>query len=395
MTSKEASAAFEATEIDQLLAEALASATRAPGNHRAALASPEHLIQRIDYHGVAGLLARRADRMTSWPGAAVSGVRERALAFAMWELSHRTVLIRLLDELARVKIVAILLKGTAVAYDLYDEPATRARGDSDLLVDPADLHNVRDVLLRLGYRRDADPTDGSVDEFSLQEIWRSNQHPPFDHVVDLHWQLLNAPSLKDIFPFVECASGLRPLPRLSPNAFSMDRVRTLLHTCIHRAMHFMSPYIVNSQIYYGGDRLIWLNDIHLLAGSLSPDEWTRMCQLSKAFGVSSACLDGLVTARRLLASPVPEWVIRILAADARLAPSETYLTSSQFRRAWQDWKSIEGLSRKLGYLRARAFPPAPFMRGKYPHLKHLPLPLLYARRLMGLVRKRIPGSAGR
>jgi hypothetical protein len=313
----------------------------------------------------------------------------------MWELSHRTVLVRLLDELARAKIVAILLKGTALAYDLYDEPATRARGDTDLLVDPADLAKVRNLLLQLGYRRDEGPTDGSVDDFGLQEVWRSSQHRPFDHVVDLHWQLLNAPSLRDVLPFAECASGLRPLPRLSPSAFAMDRVKTLIHTCIHRAMHFTSPYFVGSQVYYGGDRLIWLSDIHLLAASLQPEEWTRLCQASKTFGVSSPCLDGLVTARRLLATPVPEWVCDTLAEDARLAPPATYLASGQLRRAWQDWSAINGFRRKFDYLRARAFPPSSFMRGKYPRLKHLPLPLLHARRLIGLVRKRTPGGAGR
>lgn len=394
MISNEAIAARKAPQIDRLLADALTAPVGFGGGGLPAIASAGDLIERIGYHGVAGLLAQRPRQMATWPELVVARVREQAIALAMWELSHKAVLSSLLDQLAKAGIVAILLKGTALAYDLYSEPATRARGDTDLLVDPADLAQVRLILDRLGFRRYSDEAE-PADDFCLQEVWRNHDHGPIRHIVDLHWQVINAPALKDVLPFTECASALRPLPRLSPNAFAMDRVRTLIHTCIHRTMHFTSPYFVDSQVYYGGDRLIWLNDIHLLAATLSAPEWTTLCQSCDTMGVSAACLDGLATAQRFLASPVPEWVCDKLASVSSVARPTGYLVSRQFGRAWQDLTAIDGFKRKLGYLRTRALPPSSFIRGKYPRLAHLPLPLLYARRLLDLVRTRAHQSVSR
>lgn len=375
------------SRIDQLLAAAL----RAEGPHWPRGWCERHetaqVTDRIAYHGIAGLIAERAWQLNGWPDAVLLPVREQAIALAMWEMRHKALLSDLLTALADAGIVALLLKGTALAYDLYPVPATRARGDSDLLVGPSDLAAARSTLARLGYR--CEPLDQSVaDDLSLQEVWRLTCDAGTTHHIDLHWQLLNAPALRGVLEFGECSTDPLPLPQLSLDALAMSRALTLIHTCVHRAMHLTSPYFVDGVTYYGGDRLIWAKDIDLLAGALSDREWRRFGDVALGQGVAAACLDGLDMARRSLGTAIPQAVLDTLEAGHAEPASAYLLGAGQAGRAWSDLKAIRGWRRKLAYAGARSLPSPAFMRGKYPELAKRPLALLYLRRLVDLVRPR-------
>lgn len=379
-------------QIDRMLADGLKGRSLSwPG----AWAAPEHfelMLRRINYHGVAGLLAQRPERLIDWPDAVTQPIREQAVAQAMWELRHRATLSELLAAFAGAGIVAVLLKGTALAYDLYPVPATRSRGDSDILIAPDDLGQARAILRRLGFRGQA-PEHGAIDDFALQEVWSHIGDNRMEHHVDLHWQLLNAPALRNILPFSECTSELVALPRLSPHAWSMDRVRTLVHTCIHRTMHITAPYFVDGLTYHGGNRLIWIQDIHLLAEALTDAQWADFFVLVRHKGVAAVCLDGLVAAQQLLGTRLPHRIGEQLASGPRSARASNYLLGSrQLGRAWLDLLAIRGIRRKLTYLKARMLPSAAFIRKKYPRMAGAPLVLLHVRRMAGLLRARADGS---
>lgn len=379
--------------IDELLAAVLRGEP-APGcDLFSAPGGEAAVVARIDYHGIGGLLRDTPGAMGDWPAAVTKRVRDVAVAQAMWELRHREILRELLGELAAVGILAIMLKGTAVAYDVYRTPATRDRGDSDILVGPDDLAETRIVLERLGFERDSG--DGRSDDFCLQEVWRRRCDGEAAHHVDLHWQLLNSPALEAVLPVGECAASRVPLPRLGPDAWALDRVRTMIHTCIHRTLNFSSPYFVGDRTFYGGNRLIWLHDIHLLAAALSPADWQSLSRLARNKGVAAACLDGLLAAQRFLGTPLPQQVLEALGAAPPAQGASAYLRSRQLGRAWQDLRAIRGSIRKIAYLRARTLPSPDFVRDKYPQLARLPLPLLYARRLLDLVRPRPAQGTGR
>jgi hypothetical protein len=373
-------------QIDDVLASALRGDTVAWPNRWAASESVAPVLERIRYHGVAGLLADADAGLAGWPSQLIQQIREQAVAQAMWELRHRALLTELLAGLADAGIVAVLLKGTAVAYDLYASPATRARGDTDLLIAAADLDRSRSVLERLGYLPDR-PDDEARDDQEPQEIWILICDSGAQHQIDLHWHLLNATALKHVLPFSECAASSVELPRLCEQARTMDRVHTLIHTCLHRAMHFTAPYFTNGIAYYGGDRLIWANDVSLLAGALSNAEWTQFCALARQKGISAVCLDGLMMAKRFLATEIPDWVREDLGSAPSDAKASRYLLHSrQGTRVWHDLMAIPGLRPKFAYLRARSLPSPAFIRDKYPDMAEIPLVLLYARRVLDLLR---------
>ncbi len=377
----------DSVPIDQLLATALRGQDAAWPPHWSGGDQAIQMIERIAYHGVAGLIAELAATLADWPPTVLAWAREHGIALAMWELRHRQLLGDLLAALAKEGVVALLLKGTALAYDLYSSPATRARGDSDLLIAPADLDAARSVLARLGYR--CHPLDeGVADDLALQEVWSLTCGAGTQHDIDLHWQLLNAPALREVLDFASCAADPHPLPRLAPDALAMNRELTLLHTCVHRAMHLTSPYFVDGITYYGGDRLIWAKDIHLLAGALTTAEWQEFSKAALSQGVASVCLDGLRLAKRELSTEIPAHVLDALGA-ARLEQASAYLLGTrQLGRAWRDLLAIPDWRRKLTYLAMRAFPSATFVRRKYPAMARMPLSLLYARRMIDLIRRR-------
>lgn len=141
----------EPIAIDALLAAALRGDPDRAASHPLATLHAPAVIERIRYHGVAGLLHGNRAGTEGWPEAISAFVALEARALTMWELRHRHMLNELLSALNAAGIVATLLKGTAVAYDLYPAPPTRSRGDTDLLVGPDDLAETRTVLAQCGF----------------------------------------------------------------------------------------------------------------------------------------------------------------------------------------------------------------------------------------------------
>lgn len=351
------------------------------------------LVEAALYHGVAGLLVEKTASLEGWPELVVHALRDQARLQAMWELRHREVLTELLAEFARQGIKAILMKGTALAYDLYGNPSSRSRADSDILVAPDDRNRARMVLQDLGYRGGTQAMQ-LPDDLARQEGWTLVSEGGGEHSIDLHWRVFNAPALDDVLDFEECAAQARPLPRLSAEALAMDRVQTLLHICVHRTLHRTAPYFVGGMAYFGSERLIWTNDIHLLAGALSKDEWESFAAIAADKGVAAACLEGLGAAQLALATTVPEGVLQSLMASRKSTTATAYLAHGRaLPRSWLDFRAVPGIGAKLRYLQARLAPGGKLLRAKYPQMARLPLPLLYVRRLIGLVRGRA-GAAG-
>jgi hypothetical protein len=351
-----------------------------PGDGSAEAAS---LAAAAIYHGVAGLLFERPSVSSSWPEAVLKPIADQARAQAMWELRHREVLSALLAAFCQQGVRSVLMKGTAIAYDLYVQPSARARGDTDILVAAGDVPKAQALLEDQGFVAGA---LGGVDaEFALQQPWKLTLPDGGRHAIDLHWQVMNAPSLRGLLTNEECGAGARPLPRLSPDARAMDRVRLLLHTCLHRAVHCNTPYFVEQAAYYGSGRLIWAYDVHLLANAFDGEQWSHLCALATGKGVAAVCLDGLAAARSSLGTEVPCGVLADLEKAAVSDRKNSYLVrSTALSRAWQDVRALPGFRRKLRYARARILPSASFVRDKYPQMANSSLSRAYARRLVAL-----------
>lgn len=346
------------------------------------------IARRVAYHGVAGLLNDRASNLRDWPGEVLAGIRDRALGHAMWETRHRIVLAQLVGAFAQADVRCLFLKGTGLAYDLYPNPATRTRGDSDVLVDRGQLERARTVLADLGFVADPNVA-GLSDDVHLQEIWRFEHADESRHDIDLHWQVMNSFALSKILGVEACFTNAIALPRLAPQARGLDHVSMMVHTALHKATHIVSPYFADGQAYFGGDRLIWGYDVHLLAQAFSPDDWTRLVQVARRDGTAEVCMAALAFACDRLGTDVPKKVYDELDdAVPHDRQSGFLLRSGQLDRAWSDLRAVPGWRSKAAYFASRVFPPSAFVRAKYPELADRPLVVLYLRRLMSLFRQR-------
>lgn len=317
------------------------------------------------YHGIGPLLLART-------GAEV--FRPEARARTMWELRHRHVLAGLLAALSAAGIRCIVMKGTALAYDLYPEAGLRPRGDSDLLIAPQQLAAARAVLRAQGF---AAFTEAAAE--ASQEVWTLTAADGSTHDIDLHWQAFNGPALAGLLPVEEALAEAAPLPRLAAGALALSHVHALLHACIHRAQHILSPYFVAGEAHYGGDRLIWLCDIDLLARALSPQDWARLLDRAGQGGVAPVCHGALADAVRLLGTPVPAEVLARLAALPVGPATEYLLHRGRAGRALADLRAT-GWRGGARHALARLFPAAALLRSQYPQSR-LPLPVLYLRRI--------------
>jgi hypothetical protein len=316
------------------------------------------LLERIHYHGLAGMLVG----VEGWPAPVETAIRKEAVARAMWELRHRQTIARLLKALADADVPALLLKGTAFAYRLYDEPATRTRGDTDLWVTESRLDLARQVLAAEGFLRDEDPD--AVAGLQLEEGLVLRDDAGIEHVVDLHWSAVNSAALRRLFEFDSCWERRQPLPRLGPGAFALSDRDALLHSAVHRRMHVASPYLVDGRLFYGGDRLIWALDIDRLVQSLGDQGLADTRAAAGPLGLAPAleealrlAADRIGTLLQLGPAPAPRTRAAALVAS--------YLASGQVKRALLDLRCLPGLAAKLAAVRRRVVPSRAFLEHKY------------------------------
>lgn len=348
-----------------------------------------NFFREAEMHGVQALL-HSVPQPNKWPQSVLQELRSGAVQLAMWELRHQQMLAQTLAALGEAAIEPVLIKGTALAYSLYADPALRTRGDTDLIVPIDAKHRVHEVLTSLGFERSL----GVSGEFvSYQASYTRIAPDGGAHTLDLHWKINNSELLSRLFTYEELRRDADPLPQLCPQALAASRVHTLLLACMHRATHKQNPYYVDGEPHHNPNRLIWLYDIHLLAGRLSAPEWDEFVRLASAKGLRAVCLEGMLHAQECFGSAHPERVLAALAQAGTTEPAAQYLDAGKLRQQWMDFCALGSVRRQLRFARELLFPSPAYMRSKYSERRSGWLPWLYLRRAAGGVVKRLVGNS--
>ena len=346
------------------------------------------------YHGVLPLLDaefRRRGDIGSWPQQILDGCREAALTGAMLELARRAENRKVIDALVAAGAAPLLLKGAALAYSHYPNPALRPRADTDLLIPPSRRAAAAMALGALGYAKET----GVEGEFvSYQATWTRETGSGISHYLDLHWRINNSQMLARVLNYDELAARAAPLPPLGPNARAPGAVDALLFACLHRAGHANAPYYTGDVAHYG-DRAIWLYDIHLLFTRMSGAELDDFAARAVAKRIRTICADALRRSTEWFGTPIPERVADILNVPGPVEPSTRYLSGGRARQMVGDFLALDRWSDRAGWVKELAFPSADYMRTKYPDAADAWLPILYARRgLTGIARLMFSRDAG-
>ena len=278
-----------------------------------------------------------------------------------------------MDRLAAEDICPILLKGTALAYSLYDSPASRPRFDTDLLIRRNQVDAVRRVMAGSGYTA---PTHCDGELLFCQFPLKKTDAFGLTHVFDVHWKISTQSVFADLLAFDEIAAAAMDLPALGAYARTAGPLHALLLACIHPVMHHRNV-----------ESPIWIYDVHLLASRLSEREFDSFAEIAVAKQVAVICAHQLTAARRWFGTHIPDSVMLRLGTVDAGEPSAAYL---QPNRRWRDEliSNIRGLSRwrdRLRLLREVTLPGPTYMLKAYGLVPSSPaaalLPVLYLHRL--------------
>ena len=189
----------------------------------------------------------------------------------------------------------LVLKGIALGYAVYGDPAVRISRDIDVLVRPEDVESAEEILERLGYRCAEKRHLPLVEEFHFQETFLHPRGPAY-YPVELHWDInfharvLRDGSGNDLFErAVTVQAGDLHLEALHP-------VDALICGAVHLTRS------------HGDDRrLLWLCDIAGLAGLLDgPEQWRELQTRSVRFKARMAVEDALTAAWAALGMVRPQ-----------------------------------------------------------------------------------------
>ena len=316
-----------------------------------------------------------------WPPRLSAVLAERARLQVGEELLRAAEVRVVLDALAHAGVVPILIKGTPLAYSVYEAPALRPRDDTDLVIARADIEAARRALGSLGYTA----TASCHDLFSQFEMQKADRFG-LVHAFDVHWKISTQPVFEHVLTYDEMIPRARRVPSLGPHAITAGHVDALLLACIHTAMHHRNE-----------QRVLWLYDAHLLASALTRDDFRELARRAKQKGVAAVCAHQLRLAQTVFQAPVPADVIADLHENAD-EPSARYLAS---QRRWHHElaSSIRALPRigdRVALLRDVLLPRRSYMLGAY-GLRGKPLapwllPVLYVHRNVSGVWKILAGK---
>lgn len=347
-------------------------------------ACPETLPGAAVYHGMTAKVVGSPQAMDALPPGVREALRSQAVKETMWDLRHRAILKGILSDLADAEVKTVLLKGTALAYTFYENPADRPRGDTDLLVAEDQLPQLRNVLERHGFRRTVEASA----EKTPQEEWFLESETFGVHYLDVHWRLLSSWALSSLFDTDLILATAVKVPKLGKGAWRPSTEILLLHACVHRAQHYSAAYFVGDQMSFAADRLIWFVDMDLLSRCMSADQWERFSSAALQNGTARIARDALLQSHESLGTSIPDVVLNKLDFTGPHTRAETYLLHGSFpRRLWSNlWSLPKGASR-IALLRDIFFPAERVMRQSFPQFAHRSLAWLHLYRYAFRLRK--------
>jgi hypothetical protein len=299
----------------------------------------------------------------------------------------------ILDAFQHEGVRTLVLRGPALAWSVYPDPAMRPGCDLDLLVLPEEVVHARGIMEGLGYRCLGKTFETARDFFREENF--IHQNSSVDNLpVDLHWVHW------ELHPFMEggCAEGMEELfhrawqvTSSTLNFETLHPVDALIHAAIHLA------------IIHGKEmRLIWIYDIALMARHLRvPDDWDVLLERSILWRGALALENSLKMTGIWLGIKVPDGFDNP-SKGPPLSEDEIAIWDHAIRHNWVTFLIIRYLTRPLNLFRIvrslfrLLFPPPDFVRFGYPVSSEWLLPLAYVRRwhkwFQELIVKRIRSS---
>lgn len=242
------------------------------------------------------------------PAETLEQLRQAFFASDIRSIKIEKTLQTIIPALRQQGIEVIALKGAALAWSLYPNPATRTGCDIDILACKKDVVSIRKTLVEIGFSCKKQVFDTLAD-LEIEEIFTSNGSLKFLYPVEVHWLLHGFPgAIKQTNPD-DYFKRAQTIKTETLNFLTLDPVDSLIHVIIHMSM-----------IHNQDTRLLWIYDIGLLAEKITQtNAWSTLKERSTKLGVRPAVLHCLKLAEAWTHFKLPEEICPI---DEWLTPSK-------------------------------------------------------------------------
>lgn len=332
-------------------------------------------LQLADWHGVTALIHHKLSRdnnLVNYPAEFIKQLSARNNQIIAGTMLWTQEMIKLQRSLHAARLKSLLIKGFPLSYTLYPEPHLRLYSDIDILFpDQKSAEKAWNILEKTGYTRKAALSGKYIShQFSCYRTGSSG----FSWVLDMHWRINNHYFFANALTFDELNSSSVPLTGLNPEMRTLSPEYALLFACIHRIAH--TPYAESN-------RLVWLYDIHLLAESFNPGQWSRFSELAMEKKLSSISADGLLNSKIRFNTILAENILKFLQFEGANDPIQAVDLSSAWKYHLGNLHTMPGWAERFCFLREHLFPPSEYMLEKYNRQNKLWLPILYVSRFAG------------
>jgi hypothetical protein len=284
-------------------------------------------------------------------------------------------------ELSRSGATILLLKGAALAQQLYGHAGLRPIGDIDLTVAPEHVAACRQILIELGYV----PRHHGV---RVAELRSQNNQEMFDPQnshqapVELHWHLFDTPYYHHHVPMDWFWANSETYSIVGQSFQVLSPVANLVYLPAHLALHHKYDSLHSH-----------LDLALLIAKEQNRLDWGMVFSTAQSFELLTVLretLDRLATCWPSLPIRGPHGRYQSLAptqTDTRLFRLLTAESSDTSLNIYTTLASLPGFSARAQYLWTNLFPRPAYMQRKYRFEKPWQLPYWYAYRLvMGITR---------
>jgi Uncharacterised nucleotidyltransferase len=200
-------------------------------------------------------------------------------------------------------IQSMIIKGPVLSLLAFGDPTLRESQDIDLVIDPARLLDVDQLITQAGYRRITPKVELTLFQYKVYQRWRCQfcyYLDALDLFLEVHWRLTSNSLLMPPDVRMLCSTQQIPVGGASFNTLADEEL--FLYLCVHGSVH----------VWF---RLKWLADVAALLQRLRPEDVDRIASRAQTLGLNRPFRVALILAHGLMASPVPSDVLAKARAD--------------------------------------------------------------------------------
>lgn len=321
-------------------------------------------------HGIGPLIFQRlAPQARRGDDPLLHWLRDSTRKWATESALQIVQLSRVLQALEEADIPAVLFKGTALAYMLYEQPHLRPRCDTDMIVPESHISRVRSILENLGFQ-EKPLLPGRVAR--RQASFQCRDTYGVCTVLDVHWSMSERPQLRGVITLEDLLGRALPLPTLAPQARAACHEHALLIACLHRMGH-----------HHASDRLIWHVDILRLIHAMNEEARSAFVDFARLRNVAPLCARCLEHSLGLLGCQV-DGILRAFLNDPGTGMADNAFPAEgpMIRRMASDVGALESWRARLCYLREVVFPDVAYMKIRYGFANSWLTPPFYLLRML-------------